>query len=407
MTAPLLPEPSPEALAASQRLVARIGAEIDTCGGWIGFDRFMSLALYEPQLGYYTGGSRKFGAAGDFVTGPELSPLFGASLAVQIAAWLEDLPLQVLEFGAGTGALAAQVLNELARLGYESVRYQILEVSASLRERQRHTIAMLAPERAAQVEWLDALPERIEGVVLANEVLDAMPVRAFGLHGARLVERGVARDADGFRWADRAADADLVAQLAEVLDQADWPVGELVAGPADARAPEGQADEAYRSELGEQAIAWTRTLMHRISRGAVLLIDYGFPARELYHPQRNAGTLMCHYRHHAHDDPFYLPGLQDITAHVDFTAIALAAQSAGAGWIAYTSQANFLLNCGVLDRLGRIPRDDPAIYGSQAQAVQRLLSEAEMGELFKVLAFGVGCEPALVGFERGDRSHRL
>ncbi len=402
-----LPEPSPDALAASRELVERIAAQIDAAGGWIGFDHYMRMALYEPRLGYYSGGSRKFGPAGDFVTGPELSPIYGACIATQCAAWFEELPAQILEFGAGTGALAAQVLNELARLGHANVRYSIVELSAELRERQLHTITMLAPEMVGHVHWLDGIPAYVNGVVLGNEVLDAMPVRAFRLWDGQLMERGVAVRDGRFEWADLPADGAFASTVAALLTQADWPHDEVVSRllPGAGGPPPMALD--YRSEVPQMAVAWVDTLMSRLGRAAVLLIDYGFPAREFYHPQRSGGTLMCHYRHRAHDDPFFHPGLQDITAHVDFSAIALAADRGGAAWCAYTSQARFLLNCGILDRLAKVPREDPVVYAPQAQAVQKLLSEAEMGELFKVLAFGVGCDPHPVGFALGDRSHTL
>ena len=408
MTRLQMPDPPPDAQAASRRLVARIGEAIDAAGGWLRFDRYMERALYEPGLGYYAGGSRKFGPAGDFVTGPELSPIYGACVATQCAAWFEELPPQILEFGAGSGTLAAQILNELARLGIQRVRYSIVEVSAELRERQQHTIAALAPEMIAHVHWLDHMPTLINGVVLANEVLDAMPVRAFHLHGSALAERGVVRHEGGFAWADRPAPADLLKAVAARLGSAEWPIEMLGLRPME---PE-ELDEVsrrfdYQSEWPEIATAWTAELTRRLGRAAVLLIDYGFPVREFHHPQRAGGTLMCHYRHRAHADPFFVPGLQDITAHVDFSAVAEAAHDTGAQWVHYSSQARFLMNCGILDRLARVPREDPVVYGPQAQAIQRLLSEAEMGELFKVLAFGVGCAPHAIGFSQGDRSHGL
>ena len=381
-----LPEPDPQAAAASAALRARIDALVDAASGWIGFDRYMHEALYAPGLGYYTGGAHKFGAGGDFVTAPESSPLFAACVAAQCLQWFERADPCVVEFGAGSGALAAQLLAEFGRAGVDRVGYRIVEVSGELRARQRETIARAAP--GADVQWLDAWPERIEGVVLGNELLDAMPARAFRLRDGECLERGVVRHGAALAWGERRADARLDAAVRARAHGAGWP-------------------RDYASEIGEQAHAWVSEAARRIGRGALLLVDYGFPAREFYHPQRDGGTLMCHYRHRAHGDPFVLPGLQDITVHVDFSAVARAAGGEGMDLLGYTSQANFLLNLGLLDRLAAIadPRD-PA-FARYAQGVQRLLSEAEMGELFKVIAFGRGIGEHADGFAHGDRSAAL
>ena len=398
-----LPRPEEEALAVSRALTRAIAQRIEHAGGWIGFDAFMAAALYEPGFGYYTGNSRKFGRGGDFVTAPELSPLFGACVAAQCAQWLESAPGVIVEFGAGTGMLAAHVLNELARLGIEDVGYQIIELSAPLRAVQRHTIETLAPQALARVSWLDELPERIDGVVIANEVLDAIPVRRFVCDGPRVLERGVAlREEPGaaddpfapaFGWADRPADQGFDEQVRCALARSRWPDEER--GPG------------YESELGEQAQAWVETVGARIGCGAMLLIDYGFPAGEFFHPQRSAGTIACHYRHRVHFDPFVLPGLQDVTSHVDFSAIAAGAENAGLAPLGYTSQANFLLNAGLLDRLALMPQGEPLAHARQTQAVQVPVSEAGMGELFKVIAFGRGVPDDAIGFSRGDRYHAL
>lgn len=397
--------PSGPALADSRELVRRIGAEIDAAGGWIGFDRYMQRALYEPGIGYYTGPNRVFGAEGDFVTAPEMSSLFGRCIAAQCAQWLGEDD-EIVEFGAGSGALAAQVLSALRDAGTLPRSYAIVELSATLRERQRGTIAAAGGELLARVRWVDELPERIEGVVLANEVLDAMPVRVFRRAGDKVFERGVIRlgerrlGDDALGWAERAADERLASKVLDRLREA----GDECAGlPSDEA---GAVPENYVSELGEQAEAWVATVGSRLMRGAMLLVDYGFPRREFYHPQRDLGTLRCHFRHRAHDDPFLWPGLQDITAHVDFTGIAQAGADAGLDVLGFASQARFLLDCGLLDACAAIPRDDLRAWTLQTQAVQRLLSEAEMGELFKAIALGRGVSDA-IGFRTRDRRASL
>ena len=388
-----LPEPSTPAREASERLRALIVDRIVRAGGWLGFDAYMGAALYEPGLGYYSGGAHKFGADGDFVTAPEISPLFGECLAQQCLEWFEQAPARIVEFGAGSGVLAAQLLGELDRLGVEGLEYWIVELSGELRERQRGSIGTLAPALAARVRWLDRWPDSIAGVVIGNELLDAMPARMFRLDRGRVLERGVGLDDDRLVFADRDADAGFRDEVRALLAQA-W--GEERGWP-----------DAYVSEVGAQASAWVREAGLRLERGALLLLDYGFPRAEFYHPQRSGGTLMCHYRHFSHGDPFRLPGLQDVTVHVDFSAVAQAAQAAGLDGLGYTSQASLLLNLGLLDRLARVPADEVARYVPQAQAVKRLLSEAEMGELVKAVAFGRGLDDDALGFRRGDRRAAL
>lgn len=394
-----LPPPDPEARRVSDLLSQRIAARIAAAGGRIGFDAWMQAALYEPGLGYYAGGSRKFGPGGDFVTAPELSPLFGGCLAHQCAQWFEHVPARVVEFGAGSGALAADLLAELALQGVVIEEYLIVEVSADLRDRQRATLAERVPQALDRVRWLDAWPQAIDGVVLANELLDAMPARVFRLREGVVFERcvRVASVDDGvprFDWVDVAADARFEARVRGLLAQ-----------PIDEAGEEWPDD--YVGEVGEQALAWVGEASRRLRRGALLLVDYGFPRREFFHPQRNRGTLMCHYRHHAHVDPFMLPGLQDVTVHVDFTGVAEAAVDAGLELLGYTSQAHLLFGLGVLDQLARTPVDSGLRYTRQAHAVQVLVSEAEMGELFKAIAFGRGLPPDAIGFVRGDRSGAL
>jgi len=375
--------PPPDALAAghSARLAALIAREIDAAGGWIGFDRYMQLALYAPGLGYYAAGARKLGdraAGGDFVTAPEISPLFGRALAAQVAQVFADTAPRILEFGAGSGALAGDLLDELAARGIAVESYAIVEVSADLRQRQRARLAA-----RSQVAWLDAPPAGFDGVIVANEVLDVMPVRLFVRAADGVRERGLTLRAGALAWAERDADA----RLADAVRGIETAVAALPAG--------------YGSEVGEIAAAWSAQLAGWLARGVALLVDYGFPRREYYHPQRAMGTLMCHYRHRAHADPLWLPGLNDITAHVDFTAIADAAHGAGLDVLGYTSQAHFLINCGLLERLRE--QHSPR----RAAEAQRLLSEAEMGELVKVLAVGRGVRAPLAGFARGDRRHTL
>jgi SAM-dependent MidA family methyltransferase len=301
----------------------------------------------------------------------------------------------VIEFGAGSGALAAQLLAAFERLGAPEVEYCIVELSGELAARQRERLARECPAALPRVRWLTALPERIDGVVLGNELLDAMPVRAFAVEPARggaprVFERGVARSGDGFAWALRPASPAFGARVLSRLAQ-----GAGVDDPAEL---------ACIGEIGEQAEAWVGEVGRRLVRGAMLLVDYGFARPTFFHAQRAMGTLMCHYRHRAHGDPFLLPGLQDITAHVDFTAIAQAGIDAGLDVLGFASQARLLLDLGLLDELGpRLASADAAAQAREAQSVQRLLSEAEMGELFKALALGRGLGDPGPGFAHGDR----
>ena len=380
-----LPAPDPAAAAQSERLGDHLHRAIRQAGGWISFAHFMELALYAPGLGYYSGGALKFGAAGDFVTAPELSPLFAQSLAAQVAEVMAASRAEIIEVGAGSGALAAAMLPELERRGAAPERYAILELSAELRARQAETLAARAPQLARRVDWLDALPARFSGAVIANELLDALPASIVAWRASGVSERGVASAPGGaLAWQDKPAESALRA-AAQALP---------VAAP-------------YVSEIGMAARLWTATWGDILERGALLLIDYGFPQHEYYHPQRASGTLMCHYRHRAHADPFWLPGLNDITAHVDFTAVAEAGHAAGLELVGYTSQAHFLLNCGITELLASRATEDPARYAALAAGVQRLISPAEMGELFKVMALGKDLREPLLGFRHGDRSHTL
>jgi SAM-dependent MidA family methyltransferase len=388
-----LPQPDPDALAYSARLKRRIGEDIESAGGWIAFERFMELALYTPGMGYYSGGAHKFGAAGDFVTAPEISSTFSRTLATQAVQIMAGSAPQMIEVGAGSGRLAADLLLELERRGSLPERYGILDLSGELRARQRATIAACAAHLLDRVYWLERLPERFDGLVLGNEVLDAMPVHLLVWGEVRggeqqIFERGVGWQDQDFVWIDRPAQG-------RVLDRAQALAGEypLAAG--------------YLSEIGLAATDWTAAWAGILGKGALLLIDYGFPRHEYYHAQRDSGTLMCHYRHHAHGEPFFLPGLQDITAHVDFTAIVDAGFTAGLEFFGYTTQASFLLNCGLAEVLARIPVEDTRRYLPQAQAAQKLISPAEMGDLFKVVALGKGLALPLIGFAHADRGATL
>ena len=381
----MLPAPSSDALAHSQRVVAHVHALLDEAGGWIPFSRFMEAVLYAPGLGYYAAGAAKFGAAGDFVTAPEMTPLFGRTLAHAIAPALRETGGELLELGGGTGRLAADVLAELDALGAPPSRYRILEVSADLRARQQQTLAAERPRLTRHVEWLDALPEQFSGVILGNEVLDALPAELVHWTADGPCLRGVVRKGDSFAWDDRPIADDALRARAAAL----------------ALAP------GYVSEINPAAEALIASLAQRLERGLILMIDYGFGAREYYHPQRDLGTLRVHYRHHALDDPFHLPGLCDLTAHVDFSAIARAGTAAGLELAGYTSQASFLLSGGLAELLMQTPPEDAAVYLPQANAVQRLVSPAEMGELFKVIGLSKGALAPLAAFARNDRRHTL
>jgi len=367
----------------ASELPDRIAKAIGVAGGWIGFDHFMALALYTPGLGYYASDSRKFGlmpsgvkgGGSDFVTAPELSPRFGQTLARQMAEALQVTgTAEVWEFGAGSGALALQILDTLGPL---VERYTIVDISGSLRERQRERLAA----HAGKVNWASELPPRMRGVVLGNEVLDAMPVKLLMRLNGVWHERGVALHEGRF------TDADQLTDLRPPLE---------VAGSHD-----------YLTEIHPQAEGFIRTLADRLELGAVFLLDYGFPEHEYYHPQRSMGTVMCHRNHMSDTDALADVGSKDITAHVDFTGIALAGQEAGLQVVGYTGQGRFLLNCGLLDGMENASLAERAM-------VQKLVNEHEMGELFKVIAFatenvknadGTAWEP--LGFSAGDRMHTL
>lgn len=377
-----LPEPSADALIASRALESLIRNDIRAHGDWISFARFMELALYAEGLGYYAGGSSKLGKDGDFTTAPEITPLFGATIGRFAIDCFGTGPLRILEFGAGTGRLALDVMQFLGEQGVAVAEYLIVELSADLRERQREMLAGFP-----QVQWLSVPPTAFSGLILCNEVLDAMPVHLLVRQRDRWFERGVSLSGERFVFSDRETDAALAAQIPEAHGL-----------------PEGYLTEVHPRQCG--FVRMLSDVLKAGGRGLALLIDYGFPAREYFLPQRQQGTVMCHYRHHVHTDVFYLPGLQDITAHVDFTAVALAAQESGLTVAAYMSQAEFLIAAGMPELMGQISPEDARRWLSQSQAIQKLTSPAEMGELFKVLLLsqGVDLPEQLLKF---DRSYRL
>lgn len=381
-----LPVPSEPAQAHSLRLVKYIQAEAARQGGHLGFDRFMDLALYAPALGYYAAGLTKFGESGDFVTAPEISPLFARCLARQCQQILATLPqANILEFGAGTGILAADLLLALEKLDKLPGQYDILELSTDLQTRQYQTIKEKAPHLLSRVTWLNSLPENYKGIIIANEVLDAMPVKRFTITDEGPMELQVTCSEQGFDWFETPAAAALAKRISQIPNLA----------------------PGYRSEVNLQAEAWVHSLAHMLSRGVVLLIDYGYPRHEYYHPQRMDGTLRCHYQHLAHADPFVYPGLQDITAHVDFTAMANAALTSGFDLMGFTNQASFLIGAGLEQVANDVYSDNVEQQMRTAQEIRRLTLPGEMGEAFKVMALGKQLELKLMGFEFNDLRWRL
>lgn len=381
-----LSELSPDLQALSASLEKRIMADIGEKSGWISFADYMRQVLYTPMLGYYTGLLVKLGEAGDFTTAPEMTDLYGRTLAQAMIALLEQTGANILELGAGTGKLAFDVLTALAGAGIRIGKYRILELSGELRQRQQETLSGFD-----NVEWLTVLPERFDGVVLVNEVLDAMPVHLVKKYESGWHETGVSVHDNRLVWADVPCEKSLVDTIRQSIpDHENLPVG-------------------YQTEMHIHAHGFIKTLSEILAKSAcaaAILIDYGFPAHEYYHPDRSAGTLMCHFRHRAHDDPFFLPGLQDITAHVNFTGMARMASDHGLDVICYASQASFLLASGLPDLLSNGSAESGNSRAGQLQAVQKLLSPAEMGELFKVMVLGHKIEPPAFMLDI-DKSGRL
>ena len=387
-----LPAPDPAAAAHSARLLERIRAEITAAGGAISFARFMDLALYAPGLGYYRAGARKFGPDGDFVTAPELSPLFSRCLARQCRQILEALGGgTLLELGAGTGVMAADLLRELCALDGLPERYAILELSGELRQRQRQTLAERVPDLLDRVVWLDTLPDPgLRGVVLGNEVLDALPVERFRVTETGPRRLAVSWNETGLDWVEGDEDPEVTIAVAGIEQALGW------------RLPPG-----YTSEYVPHLNAWLRSIAETLTAGALLFVDYGYPRRDYYHPERAAGTLLCHYRHRVHDDPLILPGLQDITASVDFTAVADAALAAGLEVAGYTAQNYFLFGCGLMELLAEADPADTLRYLEQTRQVKLLTLPGEMGERFQAIALTRDLDLPLRGFTMRDERGRL
>src|SRR5260221_5017274 len=379
MPDPPLPPPAPEAAAHSHRLADAIAATIADEGDWVPFSRYMEFALYAPGLGYYAAGARKFGEAGDYVTSPEISPMFAKCLGLQAARVLGGVGGDVLELGPGSGLLAADLFDSLKETGRIPDRYLLLEVSPDLRERQRELIATRHPGDLARFVWIDALPQKFRGIVIANEVLDVVPCSMVHRTRGEILERGVVVSEAGF-----------------ASDDLPLPEGELRRRAA-AVIPPGDYD--YLTEINLAAEALVRTLASSMEAGLAIFIDYGCAEQEYYYAQRSMGTMRCHYRHRFHGDPFFMPGLQDITAHVDFTAMSRAAEQGGAELLGYTTQAYFLISCGLAVL---VSSGDPTMTLSKLKgtsAVHRLISPSEMGELFKVLGFGKGIDQPILGLQ--------
>ncbi len=394
-----LPEPDAAGKKHSAKLCAHIRRRIARGGGRISFAQFMEDALYAPELGYYAAGVAKFGADGDFTTAPQLGGVIARCLAVQCAETLDELELtdgDLLEFGAGSGQLAADLLAAMDALNATPRRYFIVETSAALRERQRATLASRGYE--GRVRWLECAPHDFCGIVFANELLDAMPAARFEMNArGRACELVVCvDDAGNFAWSRGE-------KLPEELQR------RIAAAHENEHEKGGALADGYRGEIGLRAEKWVRDTGARIKRGALLLLDYGYPRREFYHAERRDGTLMCHYRHFAHADPFFYPGLQDISAHIDFTAIRDAAHASGLATAGFTSQGAFLLSLGALDVLAESHDNDGDLRGQIARAneVRTLTMPQEMGELVKVIAFAKNCALNLRGFQLHDRSGRL
>ncbi|MDH5392385.1 MAG: SAM-dependent methyltransferase [Gammaproteobacteria bacterium] len=396
-----LPEPAAEQKTHSQKLQQKMIEAIRDSDGSIGFDRYMAMALYQPGLGYYAAGAQKFGAAGDFITSPEVSPLFAQCLARQIQQAMVALPdAVVIEFGAGSGALATDLLLALESSGSLPQAYWIVEVSAELQQRQQQRLKQKCAQLLDRVVWLQQLPdESVNAVVIANEVLDAMPVRAFEKQNGELFERKVSENKHELSWLNMPADESLKAALKEIEASTEQPL-----------------PENYRSEFNPSLKPWLSSVAAMLKNGLVLLIDYGYDASEYYSAEREMGTMMCYYRHRAHDNVFFYPGLQDITAFVDFTALAESAFDCGFEVMGYTTQAQFLFGCGLAEifenKMAQLSADSVKQQLHLSQQVKTLTLPGEMGERFKVMALGKNCQTdetgqGLMGFTVADLRRRL
>lgn len=383
-----MPAPTDDAIEHSKQLEALIREEISD-KHTIPFSRFMELALYSPGMGYYSAGSKKLGAAGDFITAPEISPLFARCIAKQCEQVLPQLDKkQILEVGAGSGIMAADILLALDQSDHLPENYFILETSADLRHRQQTTINKDAKHLVNRVIWLDALPEGgFEGIILANELLDAMPVQKFRINNSVPFELFVGIENNRLTLLEQEINN---ARLKSKLDSL------ATALP-----------DNYESEINLNAEAWIQSISNCMHKGLVLLIDYGYPQHEYYHKDRTAGTLMCYYQHYTHDDPFALLGLQDITTHVDFTAIAQSADDAGFNITGYTTQAFFLLGCGLESMAQDLINADLKQRIELSQQIKKLTLPSEMGEQFKVMALSKQLDTPLIGFRLADHRARL
>lgn len=377
--------------AHSQRLLALIHAEIARAGGWLDFQSFMNLALYAPGLGYYSAGTHKLGAGGDFTTAPEISPLFSRCLAHQCAQVLRHLHHgSVLELGAGSGAMALEMLREFERIGCLPDCYYILEVSADLRARQQQLLRQHLPQHAARVHWLENWPQEFVGVIVANEVLDAMPVQRFCIDQGMTVAMGVSSSEQGLIWQRQPADATLLQAV------------QAIEGSINVRFPEG-----YCSEVNLQLPTWIKSLAAALQQGVLLFIDYGLPQRQYYSAERQQGTFACFFRQRMHDNPLINVGLQDLTAWVDFTALAEAGLAADLELKGFATQAHFLFGCGLERLLADMSEQDDAVRWALSQQVQKLTLPGEMGESFKAMAFAKNFDIELTGFAFRDLRDRL
>lgn len=387
-----LPEPDQAAREHSERLCSVIIDEIDTHHDGIGFDRFMQMALYEPGLGYYSAGANKIGATGDFVTAPVISSLFSDCVATQCKQVMDTMAdACILELGAGTGVMTRDILLALEQQRQLPAQYFILEVSADLKQRQQELLQESLPHLMQRITWLDELPDSgFKGVILANEVLDAIPVKRIQIRGVSINELNVVYADGQFVWNPVVAEASLQHRVSTTIESF-----------AD------ELPEDYLTEINTNQNAWINSLAECLQQGVIFLIDYGYVRKEYYHPQRVNGSLLCHYQHRAHDDPFYYPGLQDITASVDFTAVAEYAETAGLTVSGFTSQANFLVGCGIDEIIANRAGDSESDMISLSAQAKQLMLPAEMGEKFKVIALSKLFDTALIGFSFNNQLQRL